>query len=138
MKLECWLCQECVQKWGTYKIKSVEYHRRMCSAHRPQRPDDRFGHKCSSVLELSVPWSCGLQPTQAFSSRLTSCHQCQGHCCGHLPIGAVLRTRVPHRPLEHLGLITVHVSCLSDPWILDSSSPWPALSKFNTYLFLVS
>lgn len=41
------------QKWGTYKGKSTE--NKMSSAHRPQRPDGGFGHKCSSVPELSMP-----------------------------------------------------------------------------------
>ena len=65
------------QKWGTYKGKSAE--NKMSSTRRPQgltphvgpgglavdlgisaHPGGGFGYKCSSVPELSVPWSCGL------------------------------------------------------------------------------
>lgn len=127
--------EECVVEWGTHKGRSAEYQRQVCSAHRPQRFDGGFGHKCS----VSLSWTMGLwADAQPFSNRLTPCHQCQAHSCGLLPIGSVFATCVSHRSFEHLGLIMVHVSCLDDPWIQASSSPCPALSKLNTYLFLVS
>ena len=106
-----------------------------CALHTGQRSDCGFGHKCSVFLS----WTMGLwADAQSFCNRLTPCHQCQAHSCGPLLIGAVFATCVSHRSFEYVGLIMVRVSCLDDPWILASNSPCPALSKLNTYLFLVS